>query len=54
MMVGGTTPDGGATKAMFWKRWVPQPPNTGSDASRSTALILPSMRMVRLPSACVT
>ena len=46
MMTGGTTPLGGATKATFQKRSVPQPPKNGWLASRSMALILPNISRV--------
>ena len=49
MITGGTTPLGGATKARFQKRSVPQPPKNGWLASRSMALILPTIRRVASP-----
>ena len=50
MITGGTTPLGGATKARFQKRSVPHPPKKGRLASRSMALILPSITRLVSPN----
>jgi len=50
MITGDTTPLSGATKAMFQNRSMPQPPKKGWLASRSMALILPSISRVDSPT----